>query len=164
MDQLQNYGFNTQQYEESGYMPIRSLTINLDLAKVLTAYNEGMKAAFHMGRQARADELGIALPQNLPSPTQASPLPVLPTSAPAKEYLGVFDRYAYGVYDDQGKLSNSARFWDSASLNVQTFASYEDALAYASNGAAAYHQIPIESLTPLAHKINWRQQAKGGDC
>lgn len=148
-------------------MPISNLTINLDLAQVLTAYNDGMKAAFHMGRQARADELGMALPQNLTSPTPPSPLPVLPvlpSSSPAKEYLGVFDRYAYGVYDDQGKLSNSARFWDSASLNVQTFASYEDALAYASNGAAAYHQIPIESLTPLAHKINWRQQAKGGDC
>ena len=164
MDQLQNYGFNTQQYEESGYMPIKSLTINLDLAKVLTAYNEGMKAAFHMGRQARADELGIALPQNLPSPTQSSPLSILPSSAPAKEYLGVFDRYAYGVYDDQGKFSNSARFWDSASLSVQPFASYEDALAYACNGAAACHQIPIENLTPLTHKINWRQQIQGGAC
>ena len=145
-------------------MPISNLTINLDLAQVLTAYNDGMKAAFHMGRQARADELSMTLSPNLPSPTQPSPLPVLPTASPTKEYLGVFDRYAYGVYDDEGKLRNSSRFWDSASLSIQPFASYEDALAYACNGAAACHQIPIENLTPLAHKINWRQQVKGGDC
>jgi len=161
---MTTYGFNPQQYEDNENIPANNVVIYLDMAKVLESYAQGMNMAFHMGRQARADELGIALPQNLPSPTQSSPLSILPSSAPAKEYLGVFDRYAYGVYDDQGKFSNSARFWDSASLSVQPFASYEDALAYACNGAAACHQIPIENLTPLTHKINWRQQIQGGAC
>ena len=157
MNQLQNYGFNTQQYEDTGSMPVSNVTICLDLAKVITAYTDGMKAAFQMGRQARADELCMTS-QNMPTPSLSPSSPVLPTPLPPKEYLGVFDRYAYGVYDDQGKFNNSSRFWDVTTLSSCSFGSYDEALNYARHGVANSQGVTVEDLPPLTRKINWRQQ------
>ena len=144
------YGFNTQQYEDNENMPANNVVIYLDMARVLEAYSQGMNMAFQMGRQARADELCLV-------PNQNVKLPPLTTAPAATRYIGAYDRYAYGVYDDQTKYNNSAKYWDSATLNTCVFGNYDDALAYALNGISTSNGIPVETLPPLARKINWRQ-------
>lgn len=147
----ETYGFYPHQYEDNGSIPANNVVIYLDMAKILESYAQAMNTAFQMGRQARADELCLTPNQNVATP----PTPSAPA---ATRYLGVYDRYAYGVYDDQTKYTNSSRYWDSATLNTCVFGNYDDALAYARNGLSTNQGIPIESLPPLARRINWRQQ------
>ena len=146
------YGINTQQYEQNGYAPVSNVVLYLDMAKVLETYSNGMKVAFEMGRQAKADELCLA-------PGQKVAMPSLPPAVSGKKYIGAYDMYAYGVYDDEHKYNNALAHWHSATLNTCVFPSYEEALEYARNGVAASRGVDVGSIQPLTNKLNWRQQA-----
>lgn len=146
------YGINTQQYEQNGYAPVSNVVLYLDMAKVLETYSNGMKVAFEMGRQAKADELCLA-------PGQKVAMPSLPPVASGKKYIGAYDLYAYGVYDDEHKYNNALAHWHSATLNTCVFPSYEEALSYARNGVAASRGVDVGSIQPLTNRLNWRQQA-----
>ncbi|WP_029541562.1 hypothetical protein [Selenomonas sp. AB3002] len=149
------YSLNAQQYEQNGqngYPPVSNVVLYVDLAKVFDSYANGMQMAFQMGRQAKTDELCL-------TPGQKVARPSLPPAASGKNYLGVYDHYAYGVYDDEAKYSNSLAHWHGATLNTSVFPSYEEALSYARNGVAASRGVDVGSIQPLTNRLNWRQQA-----
>jgi len=150
---MDNYGFDTTSYEAvgAGSAPVGNVVLYLDMAKVFEVYTQAMKTAFQMGRQARTDELSLAPNQNVTTPP-------LPLASPAGSYLGAYDRFAYGVYDDEEKYGSSVRFWDPATLSTCAFSNRDEALAYARNGVAGYKGVPVESIPPMLRRMNWRQQ------
>lgn len=149
------YSLNAQQYEQNGqngYTPVSNVVLYVDLAKVFDSYANGMQMAFQMGRQAKADELGLVSGQKVAMPS-------LPPVASGKKYIGAYDLYAYGVYDDEHKYNNALAHWHAATLNTCVFPSYEEALSYARNGVAASRGVDVGSIQPLTNRLNWRQQA-----
>ena len=116
--------------------------VNIDLADIFRAHFESIKQAVEWGQNH---------PNLTPSTTQ-------PSSGNGTPYLSIFDRFSYGVYNDNEKFLASRKYWDSSSVKQQEFSSYDEALLFARNGVAHLKGIPENTVTAMLYPLNWRQK------
>ena len=116
--------------------------VNIDFADIFRAHFESIKQAVEWGQNH---------PDLTPSPPQ-------PSAGNATPYLSIFDRFSYGVYNDNEKFLASRKYWDSASAKQQEFLSYDEALLFARNGVARLKGIPENTVTAMLYPLNWRQK------
>lgn len=80
-----------------------------------------------------------------------------------KNYLGIYDSVAYGVYDNMQKLKISMPYWKKSSYTDESFDNYEDALEFAQDGVSQLSGVPVEHFPPIEGAINYRNRIfKGG--
>lgn len=116
--------------------------VNIDFADIFRTHFESIKQAVEWGQNH---------PDLTPSPPQ-------PSAGNATPYLSIFDRFSYGVYNDNEKFLASRKYWDSASAKQQEFLSYDEALLFARNGVARLKGIPENTVTAMLYPLNWRQK------
>ena len=117
--------------------------VYIDLAQIMRAYSEGMMRAFMMGRQMQSSAEGTTTTKD---------------SSSDNVFLGVYDRYSYGVYHTPLKFEASKPFWDAASCQTQSFGSYDEALAFARQGVAQLNQIPVDNSPLMQYPVDWRER------
>ena len=122
-----------------GNMPQGNL-VYIDLAAVMEAYSIGMMRAFEMGRQAAL--AGSASSDDMDD---------------KGNFIGAYDAYAYGVYDNEENFSMSKRYWHNPTLAFRLFESYEEALNFAAAGVAGLKKSDPAMVQPMQYRINWRQ-------
>ena len=116
----------------------------LDIADIIRAHSEGMYTAFQMGLQLAQEQTATNVAVNGETAT----------------FLGVYDRYAYGVYDNDEAYQRSSRYWDSQTLRKQFFVTYDEAKDFAANGVADYNNMSVADLPSLTRSLNWRQNIR----
>ena len=117
--------------------------VYIDLAQIMRAYSDGMMRAFMMGRRMQSSAEGSTTTSD---------------SSSDDVFLGVYDRYAYGVYHTPQKYEASKPFWDAASCQQQDFGSYEEALAFARQGVAALNHMSVDSVPAMQYTVDWRER------
>ena len=113
------------------------------VSDLMKTYVEGMVTAVQLGRQLREFQQSI------------NP-PIVPSMQ--GEFWGVFDNLAYGVYDSMEKLQVALCYWNREMMGVQSFGSYNEALAYARKGVADCTGIPESNIPKMKYAVNWREK------
>lgn len=138
------------------YQPQFVVHVNVDVAAVIQAITESRVRAFELGQQARL--LAVNLPNSGPDIVDKAQN-VWGNSAEA-EFIGVYDQYSYGVYDDEIAYDSAHKYFHKDSIGFGTFLSYEEAVAFAKSGVAKLRNIVFEEVPDLENDINWRQRIK----
>ena len=130
--------------------PVGNPTVTLlqiDMAEVLKAHAETMLMALNTGYSYGSASKTTEQYQRSNFET-------------AKEFIGIFDKTAYGVYSNVAKLQDSMRYWNGETVAQQVFATYDEAYNFARTGVAKLSGIAESNIPEMLHGINWRQSVR----
>ncbi len=162
MDYENNYFMPNGWENQSGnwLLPNSNVKYNVvvNLEGIMQQHTQAMLVAFQMGREARIlaerqVQTEISEQQYMPKVSG-----VQQVESPCECYVGVYDRWAYGIYSDQLALDRSQQYWDLSTQQTQNFKTYEQALDYARNGTARLRQLDASMLPDMQYSVNWRQK------
>ena len=133
---------NNQKNNSNKKITVVTIDVEMDVEKILRAQFEMFKEIYDLGCNVSSPHVTLSEPFASTSPI----------------YIGIYDKTAYGVYDDQSKFQKSQTYWHSSSVNKQEFSTYDEALVFARKGVALLNGISENAVPDLQHSINWRQK------
>ncbi len=153
---MYNGGACYPQVPAGSMAPQYIIHVNVDIAAVIQAITESRVRAFELGQQARLLAAnGLINGENIVGKNQN-----LGGDSVEEEFIGVYDQYSYGVYDDALAYNNSHKYFHKDSMGFGRFSSYEEACDFAKSGVAKLRNMVFEQVPDLDRDTNWRQVIK----
>ena len=130
--------------------------VNVDMAAVIQAITESRVRAFELGQKARLLVENVPLGgENIVDENQN-----FFGNLAEEKFIGVYDQYSYGVYDNVLVYDNAHKYFHKDSMGFGRFLSYKEAFDFAKAGVAKLKNKMFEQVPDLERDINWRQVVK----
>lgn len=155
-DYMHNGGACYPQLPAGSMAPQCIIHVNVDMAAVIQAITESRVRAFELGQQVRLLAANVPIGgENIVGENQNF------LGNPAEEeFIGVYDQYSYGVYDNILAYDNAHKYFHKDSMGFGRFSSYKEAFDFSKSGVAKLRNMFFEQVPDLDRATNWRQVVK----